>query len=291
MVVAVSIEKRLLQVPLEAPELQSQVRRQVAQDRKYDAATRSFPQQFGMAFGCDALYQLIRTSLPKVVSVMKAWVEAAASVVKSRMSSGCITVLDQSVLFARAFIIVCGEDIADMEGHNAFTSVFMPTGKQQAEFIRLLVLCCRREDKFKAMEVLYVRNSDKELQNGGVLRSWVKDAADGKLTIDSMKDICMKVPAFRDGFRPGATAGIEQSAKTWAVEMSRKIMSDEADEPDDSMECLEVCRDVFFMVSCTEAETAELQEIRGKVEQKMAGLRAASMGKDILALGSVVANG
>jgi hypothetical protein len=224
-----------------------------------------------MAFGCNAMYNLLSNSVEKSADVMRAWLAACADAPMDQMTKMCQTVLQETIQFARGYLAVTSTSIADAVAHSAFTSTFMPQGKSSPEWIRLMVMCARKSTDFKILETSYVLSASKETKHGKEMMDFVTQLKEGSLEESDAEIIANRLPFFRECFRSGATTELEDLLKTWVRTRIGELMSEaSAHTPDDKVRALQICQKLLGTLSKDEKSTAELLDIRTSVSDMIA---------------------
>ena len=242
--------------------------------RAFDKSVRGFGTFYMNAWACDSLYQLLRTDLTKVETIMSKWIEHEAYMDKSVLGERALEAVATVTVFANACMAVISKAFLTAEAHNDFVQVFIPGKAKQptgrAEFFRLLAVTCRKHPKWKDLESRTVGCAAREILVAPLAKSALAVFNAGAVSFDHVDDIMKSLPVWKEECREGALDHIEGAVRSWLIKKVSEITTEAADAHIEDILLQDLAKLKDHLAFFDDAESQKARDSAGETFQQVA---------------------
>jgi hypothetical protein len=293
-----SDEERAAATPDDPPETEAELM-QYKIDLAYDRDVLKFPTLFLSYWACDSMYEVLRTSVPRSIEFLLAWITAAESPERCDEDLGekCKASVEQTVMFSRAYLVVVSDgSVLTRETYRVYQQVFVPaSGKRHPEFFKLLASVSRKNQAFMDKEKEMVLKAATELELSDKFKNLMQIAEN--MTAQNICEVMAEISQVRAACRSGVVADFEKKVQAWLqseIQSMCKGYTDEASPeftiaPEQLAE-LKILEAHLAVLAQSEALPDSGQSIK-LAQAVLSGAETAATAKCVLDLAEAVKNG
>jgi hypothetical protein len=264
--------------------LQESMQREM--EAAFDGATRSFVKWYlEQAWASGPALTLLRESVEGSSEMLKAWLRIATERKDSphmrQLGPAVLSAIEQVVTFAKAYLVVVGDGILDVESHGAFSSVFLAPGQvasgknRQSSYFKLMAAAARRSEDFKRKETQVTQRAGPELEHGALFQSRLeqfelnKDKALDEAYLDATVEDLEKFALFS----PQALATLHTAIIDWCLARMQAVP--ELEDPLEQMATYVSIQAALAKVRTADEDKARLVvEVKIQMKSKIKALKA-----------------